>query len=143
MEEYLYWLLIAIICFIIEIFSFTTFFLFIGIATLIMSILLYFIPNMDIMLQAVIFLILSLLVVIAFYKFGKKLKIKKVGHLDVNDRMSIYVGRVVEALSDSENGIVKVQLGDTVWRAKANDIRKGSKLKITGFESTTFICEKV
>ena len=116
MQEFLLWFLIAIICFIIEIFTFTTFFLLVGLATLMMSAIIYFFPDVNLVYKALIFLVLSISVIFVFYKYSSRKKPKS-KELDVNDRMSVYLDRVVVALEDSQNGITKIQLGDTVWRS--------------------------
>ena len=141
MQEFLYWFLVAILCFIVEIFTFTTFFLFIGLSLLAMSGVVYVFPEMNHIHQALVFVFFSLLVVFAFYKFGLKNKKSESQKLDVNDRMSTYIGKTVTAIEDSQNGIIKVSMGDTVWRAKINIAKKGDKLKVVGFESTSLVCE--
>lgn len=58
------------------------------------------------------------------------------------DLQDEYSGKIVEALEDfDEQGRGKVSFNGTAWNAVLNDagtfIRKGEKLRITGFESIT------
>ena len=140
---YMYWILVAITSFVLEIFTLTMLFLFIGIASIIMAGVLYIHPNLSIILQSILVSILGLLSFSLFYIFHKKRK--KELQIDLNDRMSIHIGKIVNvAEATNQVGISKIYLGDTVWRAKLNkDVNKGDKVKIIAYDSTTFICEKI
>lgn len=144
MAEFLIWLLIGVLCLITEVFTLTTFFLFVAIAMIAMSAVTYVFPNMQMVYQSICFFVLVIFVLYLFYRYSLIKKTKDMGKRDqVNDRMSIYVGRQSQALEHAKSGITKIKLGDTVWRAKVDDAKVGDVLKVVSYESTSLICENI
>jgi len=137
-----YWLALSGLFFILEIFSFTLIFLFLGLASLSMSIITFFTPDISILSQSVTSSILTLVALFSFYSIYKKKKNEAPTEIDVNDRMATFIGKVVKITSASYNGIAKAKIGDTQWRVIINDANVGDMVKIIGSKSTNIIAEK-
>jgi membrane protein implicated in regulation of membrane protease activity len=135
-----HWLILSGIFLIIEVLSFTAFFLFFAIASLIMAIITFSVPELNPWLQIVIasiFAIVSCLLWYKTYKHYKKSK-KNKDALAINVRLQHYIGKEMTLLTDVENGYAKVKLGDTQWRLEVKEnLKKGDIVIITGFDSTT------
>ena len=138
-----HWLIISGLLFIIEITTLTTFFLFFGIATLIMGAITFIAPDMPLISQALMFSVLSLIAMFSSYFFFKKNALKNNAKPDVNSsRMTQYIGKSFNLVTDSIAGVAKVQIGDTQWRVIVEDAQIGESIVITGVKSTSFIAEK-
>jgi membrane protein implicated in regulation of membrane protease activity len=143
MGEYWYWFLVAGGLLIIEMLTLTTFFLFFAVGSVLMGVITYFVPHMSSNLQLGLTAIFAVLAMLAgYYTF----KSKKNAHNDVdnvNNRMVKHIGLQVKLLKDSKNGVSKITLGDTQWRALINNGKKDELVEIVDFKSTSFIVKKV
>ncbi len=132
---YWHWLILGGVFLIIEVLSFTAFFLFFSIAAFLMTLLTLIFPNVGLNLQLLIASILALISCIAWYKIFKNRNKK---FKDVNNRLDQYIGQTETLLEDVTNGYSKIKVGDTSWRVKIPQGNKGDQIEITGYLSTTF-----
>jgi membrane protein implicated in regulation of membrane protease activity len=138
-----YWLIISGLLFIIEITTLTTFFLFFGIATLIMGAITFTVPNMSAIPQTLMFGSLSLVSMFSSYYIFKRNTLRNSDKADINSsRMTQYIGKSFKLATSSTAGIAKVQIGDTQWRVIVEDAKLGDMVIITGVKSTSFIATK-
>lgn len=138
---YWHWLILGGVFLIMEVVSFTTFFLFFAISAFIMAAITALFPEMILTWQLFIAAILTVISCICFYIVYKKRRTHSAEN-DVNDRLKQYIGITVTLTQDAQNGISKAKVGDTLWRVKIADGLKGDEVKITSYDSTTFIAEK-
>ena len=137
-----HWFIISGLLFIVEITTLTTFFLFFGVATFIMGILTFILPNVSTIPQSILFSALSVVAMFLGYHFFKKNMAAKDSKPDVNSsRMSQYIGKTFKLATDSTAGVAKVKIGDTEWRVLIDNAIAGDKVVITGVKSTSFIAE--
>ena len=52
-----------------------------------------------------------------------------------------YIDRVFTLETAIENGFGKVRVGDTLWRAKGNDLAAGTKVKVTAADGIVLVVE--
>ena len=139
---YWHWLILAAVLLIIEMITFTSFFLFFAIATSIVAVVTFFIPQLVLNMQLLVFGVLSVFAVILAYRVFRVKKQQKYEGLDVNDHMGRYIGQQVILVEDAHEGVAKAKIGDTMWRVIIQDAKKGDKVKITAVQSTSFVVEK-
>lgn len=61
----------------------------------------------------------------------------------LNDRGGRMIGEVVTVVEAITDGRGRVKVGDTVWSAKGTDAAVGSKVRITGAQSSVLMVEGV
>jgi hypothetical protein len=138
---YWHWLILGGVFLIIEILSFTAFFLFFSIAAFLMALLTLSFPTIGLNTQLLIGSALAIISCIIWYKIFKTRNIRTE---DINNRLDQYIGQTETLLEDVKNGHSKIKVGDTSWRVQLNgEGKKGEKIEITGHISTTFIAKLI
>lgn len=61
----------------------------------------------------------------------------------LNQRGQGYVGRQFVVSDAILNGVGKVRVGDSVWRARGPDAPQGATVRVTGVDGTTLLVERV
>jgi len=135
---YWHWLVFGAILIIIEIFAFSTFFLWMGISSIIVGILLSFNPTMSGNTQLLIFAVLSISSIYISKKFFKV----KTTDTQLNERASRHIGSIY-IVAELTNDGAKVKVDDSLWLAKGCEMSVGKKVKVVSVDSTTLIVEDV
>lgn len=125
---------------IIELLSFSAFFLFFTVSAIIMATITWGIPSISTSAQLIIFAVLAVISCILWYKiyniYKKTPKNKEA--INVNTRLSQYIGKQVTLVCDVQNNVAKAKIGDTQWRVEIKEsLKAGDSVIITGFSSTT------
>ena len=136
--DFWHWLVLGLALIIIELFAWSTFFLWMGISAVIVGILLYLSPNMSWETQLLIFSFLS---IVTIYLAKKFLKVETID-TQLNERASRHVGNIYTVAELDNNG-AKVKVGDSLWLAKGCDMVIGQQVKVVGTDSTTLIVEDI
>lgn len=136
-----FWLLVAGICFIIEIFTVGFFVFWFGVGALIALVVSLFVENL--LVQAVCFVIASTILLLftkpLVNKFIKTDKITLTNVYRIIDKEGI----VIEDI-DSLNCTGKVKVKGELWSAIADtDIEKGSKIKVISVNGVKLKVEKI
>jgi len=137
-----YWLVLAVVCLVIEILVPAFFFLWMSVAGLITGIIAWLIPSTSTDVQILIFSVLTITTITAWRIFGKKYVIETDQPL-LNRRGSQYVGRVFNLHEAIENGEGKIKVDDTIWKVHGEDCDIHSKVKVIASRGTVFDVEKV
>ncbi|MCF6766114.1 NfeD family protein [Thiotrichales bacterium 19S3-7] len=135
-----HWLILGGVFLIIELLSFTAFFLFFGIASVVMAVITWLHPGLDTWSQVIIAAILAVISCLIWYKIYRSYKKSKQNKdaLNLNVRLSQYIGKEATLLTDVTNGYAKAKIGDTQWRVEITEsLKSGDKVVITAFDSTT------
>lgn len=141
MQAWQIWMVIGIICVIIEIFDPAFFFLSLGAAAIITGLLSFAVKST--VWQIIIFAVLSFLAFLSMRKLGKKV-------LAVTDKdTNVYAlkgvsGTVTEAIPEQGKGRVKI--GGEEWPALEKDnhaIEQGIKIKVIDIDGNKLIVEKL
>lgn len=136
--NFMHWLVLGLALIILELFLWTTFLLWIGASAITVSIVFYLIPDVDGLLQLLTFLAIS---VATTYLSKKYYPVKTVDD-ELNEKAKTYIGKECK-VSSMEDGVIKVQIGKSLWFAEGTDLSVGQTVKIVGVEASTFIVEPV
>ena len=75
-------------------------------------------------------------------KLSKKYYPVKTVDDELNEKAKTYIGKECN-VSSIEDGVIKVQIGKSLWFAKGSELSVGQAVKIVGVDSSTFIVEPV
>lgn len=138
--EFWYWLIAAVIMIVIEMLLPAAYFLWMGISAFIVGLLLFAMPNMPVLIQVIIFGILSV-VTLVLYKKHKKENPTVNDEPNLNRRGEQYVGRIFTLDEPIVNGVGKVKVDDSTWKVKGSDMPAGSKVRVMSVDGTIFNVE--
>lgn len=117
MAVWIVWFIIAGVLFIAEMLTVTFYLLWLGIGAIVGGIIALIVPN-SLFLQVIIASIVSLVLTVFTKRLSKKFREAK-GYIDAVDQLVGKTGIVTQAITESENGIVKID-GDT-WTATSHE----------------------
>ncbi len=138
--EFWYWLIAGVVMVILEMAIPMAYFLWMGISAFVVGLLLYFLPNMPVLIQVIIFGVLSVVSVV-LYKRYQKLNPTVRDQPKLNRRGEQYVGRVFTLEEAIVNGVGKVKVDDSTWKVRGADMPAGSKVRVVSVEGTVFNVE--
>jgi len=132
--NYMHWLVLGLALVIIELFVWSVFLLWIGASAITVSVIYYLFPDVSIVLQTLTFVLIS----ISTTFLAKKYFPVKTVDDQLHDKAKLHIGKEYRVAS-VENGIAKIQIGESLWFAKGSDLIIGQTVKILDVESSTFI----
>ena len=136
--NFMHWLVFGLSLIIIELFLWTVFLLWIGASAITVSIFFYLMPDTLWPIQLLIFVILSLTTT----NLAKRYYPVKTVDDELHEKAKTFIGKECK-VSSIEDGIIKVQIGKSLWFAKGKNLSIGQVVKIINVESSTFIVEPV
>jgi hypothetical protein len=113
-----------------------TFFLWFGVAALMVGTLALLVP-IDLSLQVSIWLGASLVLLVVGRRFFKR-KATTDQPL-MNDPLGQFVGRSFTLSEPIVEGEGRLKIGDTIWRVTGPDLRAGTKVIVTGAQGTALV----
>jgi len=140
MQAWQIWMIIGIVCIVIEIFDPAFFFLSLGIAAIITGLLSFAVKSTA--LQIIIFAVLSFLAFLSMRKLGKKILTTPGSETNVF-ALKGKVGTVMKAIPEHGKGYVKI--GGEEWSAIAKDhqvIELNARVSVVDVEGNKLIVEK-
>ena len=136
--NYMHWLVLGLSLIILELFLWTIFLLWIGASAITVSIFFYLMPETAWPIQLLIFAIISL----ATTFLAKRYYPVKTVDDELHEKAKTYIGK--ECRVDSiEDGIIKVQIGKSLWFARGTGLSVGQAVKIVDVDDSTFIVELI
>jgi len=136
-----HWLILAAVLIIGEILAPGAFLLWLGLAALASALVSFAAPNMAWEVQALLFALFSIVSLVAWHRYGKKLNMDSDAPT-LNQRNQQYVGRTLTLAEAIENGVGKVIVDDTQWKVSGEDAPKGSNVLVIGAEGNVLIVKK-
>lgn len=136
-----HWLILGGVFLIIELTTCSGFLLWIGIASFLVAILVFFIPDMIWPWQLLWFAFLSLVSCLCWWRYLRNFN-EKNDQPALNQRSEQYIGRVLTLESAIENGRGRVKVGDTLWRVVGEDMPEGTRVKVVKVEGVLLHVEK-
>jgi membrane protein implicated in regulation of membrane protease activity len=136
--NFMHWLTLGLSLIILELFLWTVFLLWIGASAITVSIFFYLMPDTLWPIQLLIFVILSLTTT----NLAKRYYPVKTVDDELHEKAKTFIGKECK-VSSIEDGIIKVQIGKSLWFAKGKNLSIGQVVKIINVESSTFIVEPV
>jgi len=138
--EFWYWLVAAVIMIVIEMILPAAYFLWMGVSAFIVGLLLYAMPTMPLLIQVIIFGVLSVVTLI-FYKRHQKANPTVNDEPNLNRRGEQYVGRMFTLEEAIVNGVGKVKVDDSIWKVMGSDSPAGVKVRVISVDGTIFNVE--
>ena len=134
------WWIIAVVLIILEVPAPGTFFLWMGVSAGIVGVALLLFSELTWELQLTLFAALSIVTILLSRRYLQK---NKGDHSKLSQRGKRYIGTTVTVAEAITNGIGKVQIEDTLWRARGADTVIGQRVKIVAIEGATFEIESI
>ena len=139
-DIYWQWWVLGVSLLIIEVLTPTLFFMWIGFAALVTGIIALVAPSLTMEVQGTIFAFLSVISAFVGRHYVKKHE-QKSDHPELNKRGEQYIGQVFEVKTEIKDGVGKVKIGDSEWRAAGENVPAGSKVKVVGVDGATLKVE--
>ena len=138
-----HWGSLAILLVILEIFSPAAFFLWLGIAATVTSVITLIIPEMHWAIQLVIFSVFSLVSVWLGRTWFKRNPIET-DQPYLNQSNQEFVGRVYVVVQPIQNGSGgRIKVGDSSWKATGENAEVGDKVRVISVDATVLTVERV
>ncbi|HIF88406.1 MAG TPA: NfeD family protein [Candidatus Thioglobus sp.] len=134
--DYWHWLVFGLALIIIELFAWSTFFLWMGVSAMMTGIVSKIMPDLSWQLELLLFSVLSIVSILLAKKY---FPVKTIDN-ELNARAARHVGNSYTVVSNDENG-AKVKVGDSLWLAKGCDMQIGQQVRVIDTDSTTLIVE--
>ena len=135
-----HWLVVAMLLLIIEILAPASFFIWIALAALMMSLIIFFAVGLSWPLQFILFGVLSVVAVLAGRSWFKHKPIAS-DKPQLNRRGEQYVGRTFTLNEAINNGYGSVNVDDTRWQVAGPDLAQGAKVRVTSIDGTVLNVE--
>jgi len=136
--NFMHWLVLGLSLIILELFLWTVFLLWNGASAITVSIVCYLMPETAWPIQLLIFVALSL----TSTSLAKRYYPVKTVDDELHEKAKTYIGK--ECRVDSiEDGIIKVQIGKSLWFARGTGLSVGQAVKIVDVDDSTFIVELI
>ena len=139
--EFWHWLILAAALAGIEILTPGFFFIWLGGAALVTSIIALVAPGLTWENQVLAFALLSAVSVLGWYRFRHRLVIKS-DDMTLNRRGEQLLGRNATLSEPIVNGRGQIKIDDTVWRCEGDDLEAGTKVKVVAMRGAIVAVEK-
>jgi len=136
--NFMHWLVLGLSLIILELFLWTVFLLWIGASAITVSIFFYLMPDTSWPIQLLIFVALSL----TSTSLAKRYYPVKTVDDELHEKAKTFIGKECK-VSSIEDGIIKVQIGKSLWFARGTGLSEGQSVKIVGVDDSTFIVELI
>ena len=141
MLQYWHWIILGLVLIAAEVMVPGAFFLWVGIATLILGGITFLFPLTSVAIQLVLFGVLSLLTTIVGRKVMRNIS-EGTQPLLLNRRGQQFVGELIALDAPIVNGQAHVTVGDSKWRVKGPDLPVGTVVKVVGVDGNMLIVVK-
>ena len=137
---YWHWLILAVALIILEIIIPGAYFLWMGISAVVVGAAMFVFPQMAILVQVLIFAILSVITVMLYRSYRKKNPLVT-DEPALNRRGEKYIGQSFTLKEPIVNGVGNIKVDDSTWKIKGFDIDAGETVRVVAVEGTTLIVE--
>ena len=137
-----HWLVIGLMLMLVELVLPSTYFLWLGVAAMLVGLLLWLLPSMSFDVQLILFAALSVSTIFLGRRYLKRHPIDS-DQPTLNVRGAQSIGRLATLREPIVNGVGRVHLDDTLWRALGEDMPSGSQVRVVAVEGTSLRVEAV
>lgn len=135
--HYLWWIL-ALLLIASELLVPGYFMLWIGLAAAAMGVLLWLVPSMGLLAQAIVFGLLAFTSCFVYARWLRpKLERRVIGSEHLNRRAEQMIGQRYELIEAIVNGRGKARVGDGQWLVSGSDMPAGSTVEVIAVDGTT------
>ena len=139
--EFWHWFIAAVVLITLEMVVLpAVVFLWMGIATGVVGLLLMLIPGLPFMAQIIIFTVIAVVSLVIHKRYLKN-NPPSTDEPTLNRRGEQYVGRTFTLEEAIINGVGKIKVDDSIWKVMGEDMNKGGKVKVVGVDGTVFKVE--
>jgi len=137
-----HWLILAGVVLIVELMTTTLFFLLLAASAVLLALITWLLPDLSWKFQLALFAVLSVASLFIWNAWLKnRPELSDQPHL--NRRGQQYIGRQFTLDAGIVNGIGKIRVDDTIWRAEGPDLPAGSLVIVTGVDGATLLVDSV
>jgi hypothetical protein len=134
------WLVLGLLLMLVELALPSTYFLWMGLAALVVGVLFWLIPGMSFDIQTILFAILSVSAIILGKRYLKRHPIQS-DHPMLNVRGAQNIGRIATLHEPISNGVGKIHLDDTLWKALGPDLPINTRVRVVAVEGISLRVE--
>lgn len=138
--DYWHWLVLGIVLVVLEVLSPGVYFLWLGVAAIVVGGVLYGLPDLSWQMQLVLFAVFSVVSIALARIFLERHPIES-DEPALNRRGEQYIGRVLTLAEPIENGVGRVKVDDTIWRVEGPDCPAGTRVRVVGVDGVVFQVE--
>ena len=136
-----HWWVLGLVLVVIEMIAPGFFLLWIGLAAGVTGVILAIAPGLGWQVQFLIFGVLAIGSVVAARSYFRRNPIVS-DDATLNRRGAQYIGRIFSLDEAIVNGVGKVKVGDSWWRAEGPDLPAGERVKVVGVDGNMLKVEK-
>ena len=141
--EFWHWMTFAVVLIILEVFSPGAFFLWLGIASGVVGVVMFAYPELSWQSQFIIFAVLSVASIIIWRLTRGFFPQREPDVPNLNRRSEQYIGRICNVVEPIVNGTGKIKVDDSTWRVKGEDAPLGTQVRVTGVDGIVFDVELI
>lgn len=142
-KPYLFWLILGGVLLAIELLGTAGYALWSGVSAVIIALIVFIIP-LNWQMQWIVFSILTLIVVVAWWKWSQSRTVKKKGSSLLNRPYLSLIGTHCTLIEPIVNGYGRAKLADSSWRVKSSaDMPEGTTVIVEGVEGNTLVVKKL
>jgi membrane protein implicated in regulation of membrane protease activity len=140
--EFWYWWVFAVVLMILELFAPGTFFLWMGVAAIVIGAVVGLLPSLIWEIQVLGFSVFSVVSVLAWRVHLKNYPRESDQPL-LNQRSAQYIGRVVTLDAPISDGYGKTSIDHSLWKVRGSDCPAGTRVKVVSVDGVVLIVEAV
>ena len=135
-----HWLVLGLLLMLVELVLPSTYFLWMGLAAIVVGILSWLLQGLSFDVQTILFAVLSVTSIFLGKRFLKRHPIET-DRPTLNVRGAQSIGRIATLRDPIVNGVGRVHLDDTLWRALGTDLPAGTRVRVIAVEGTSLRVE--
>lgn len=135
------WWIFGIVLIVLEIAAPGAVFLWMGVASGVVGIIVYIVPDLAWEHQFLIFAVLSVASIVAARRYLKSRPIET-DHPSLNRRGLQYIDRIFTLTEAIVDGRGRLRVDDTLWKIEGTDLKQGEKIIVTAVKDLVLIVEK-
>lgn len=136
------WWILALALFVIELLAPGVFFLWLGLAAVVVGFIAFFAPDIGWQTDFAVFAVLSVISAVLGRRYWKPQNAPSADPT-LNQRGSQYVGQIYTLETSIENGHGRMTVADGSWIVTGPDLPGGAKVRVTGVEGAKLKVEAV
>jgi inner membrane protein len=137
------WAVFALVLFALEVMAPGAFMLWLAFAASAVLVVVWAVPGLSFLLQAVLFVVLGFVSILIYRKWFRGNDDAPTDQPALNRRTDQLLGRVVVLQSAIERGSGRVQIADAYWTVSGADLPAGASVRIVGADGMTLMVEAV
>ncbi|MCG6871142.1 MAG: NfeD family protein [Gammaproteobacteria bacterium] len=136
-----HWWTVAAVLILLEMAAPGIFFLWLGLAAVVVGALALVAPGLGIEIQGLLFAVLSVAAVVVGRMYWKRTQEGPTDQPFLNRRGSQYVDRVFHLKAPIVDGVGKLNADDTTWKVRGPDVDAGTRVRVTRVDGTWLVVE--